>query len=188
MLFGIVDAGLEALGLLLVGDVEEELEDGDAVVGEGLLPGVDIVHVLAGGFVAHESMDARGKDVFVVRAVEDADHASRWNLKLAAPEEVVFGFKRGRDFEAGDVAALGVNAGENMGDGAVFAGGIHALKDDEEGLGAGGIEDVLKDGEASAVGSEEGFGGGFVGEAVVVIGGEVRELNLSVGLDEVGGF
>ena len=88
-------------------------------------------------------MDTRGEDVFVVGAVEDADHAAGRDLGVDAPEEVVAGFEWGGDFERGDVAALGVDAGEDVADGAVFAGGVHALEDDEQGFGLAGVEDVL---------------------------------------------
>ena len=53
---------------------------------------------------------------------------------MGAPEEVVAGLERGGNLEGGDVAALGVDAGEDVADGAVFAGGVHALEDDEQGF------------------------------------------------------
>ena len=43
MLVGVVDAGLEAPGLLVVGDVEVELEDDYVVVDEHALELVDVV-------------------------------------------------------------------------------------------------------------------------------------------------
>ena len=90
-----------------------------------------------------ELVDARGEHVFVVGAVEDADHAARRDLGVDAPEEVVAGFERGGHLEGCDIASLGVDAGEDVADGAVFAGGVHALKDDEQGLGLAGVEDIL---------------------------------------------
>ncbi len=56
------------------------------------------------------------------------------NGGVGAPEEVVTSFERRGDFEGGDVAALRVDAGEDVADGAVLAGGVHALQDDEERL------------------------------------------------------
>ena len=75
---------------------------------------------------------------------------------MDAPEEVVAGFERRGDFEGGDVAALGIDAGEDVADGAVLAGGVHALEDDEQGFGLAGVEDVLKVGELLAVFGENG--------------------------------
>ena len=106
-----------------------------------------------------ELVNARREDVLVVGAVEDADHAAGRDLGVDAPEEVVAGFERGGNFEGGDVAALGVDAGEDVADGAVFACGVHALKDDEQGFRLAGVEDFLKVGELLAVFDENRFGG-----------------------------
>ena len=149
MLVGRVDARLEAGGLLGLRDVQEEFEDDGVVVGEGLFPAVDVVHALAGGSFVNEAVDAGREDVFIVRAVEDADHAAGRGLRLAAPEEVVARLERGGDLEAGDVATLRIDAGEDVRDGAVFAGGVHALQDDEQCLLLGGVEDILQDGRAA---------------------------------------
>ena len=54
------------------------------------------------------------------------------------------GFEGCGDFEGGDVAALRVDAGEDVTDGAVLACCVHALEDDEDGLFLAGVEDVLK--------------------------------------------
>ncbi len=129
-----------------MGDVEEELEDDDVVVGEHGLELVDVVESAADFFRGDELVDAGGEDVLVVGAVEDLDHAAWWDLGVDAPEEVVAGFDGGGDFECGYVAALGVDAREDVADGAVLAGGVHALEDDEHGLLLAGVEDFLKAG------------------------------------------
>ena len=72
-----------------------------------------------------------------------------------------------------------------MADGAVFAGGVHALKDDEQGLGLAGVEDVLKVGELAAVLGQDGFGGLFGFEVAGVGGRYFGEPNLGVRLDEM---
>ena len=127
-----------------------------------------------------------GEDVFVVGAVEDADHSAGRDLGLAAPEEVVAEFEGGGDFEGRDVAALGIDAGEDVADDAVFAGGVHALEDDENGFCLGGVEEFLEVGELRAVLGGDAFGGDLVVESVVVVGGELGELDLGVGSDEIG--
>src|SRR5215467_1190856 len=104
---------------------------------------------------------------------------------MDAPEEVVAELKRGRNFELGYVAALGVNAGEDVADGAVLTGGVHALEDDEKGFGLAGVEDVLKFGELVAVFDQDGFGGLFGLEVAGVGGGYLGEPNLGVRLDEI---
>ena len=77
MLVGCVDAVLEAPGLFVVGEVQEEFEDDDVVVDEETLELVDVVEAVLHDFVGDELVDAGGEDVLVVRAVEDADHAAR---------------------------------------------------------------------------------------------------------------
>ncbi len=133
-LVGVVDAGLEAFGLFFAGEVEEELEDDGVVVVEALFEVDDLIEALVDGLFADVTVDAGGEDVFVVGAVEDADHAAGRDLGLAAPKEVVAELEGGGDFEGGDVATLGVDAGEDVADDAVFAGGVHTLKDDEDGF------------------------------------------------------
>ncbi len=99
MLVWIVDAGLQAASLFLVGDVEEELEDEDVVVGEHGLE-LDMSSRCWWTFLReHELVDAGDEDVFVVGAVEDADHAARGTGGVGAPEEVVTSFERRGDFE-----------------------------------------------------------------------------------------
>ena len=91
-----------------------------------------------------------------------------------APEEVVASFERGGDFELSDVAALRIDAGEDVADGAVLAGGVHALQDDEQRLGLAGVEDLLQIGELLAVLDEDGFGGLFGFEVAGVGGRDAR--------------
>jgi hypothetical protein len=87
---------------------------------------------------------------------------------MRTPEEVVTRLQWGRHLEGSDVAALRVDAGEDVADGAVFACGIHALEDDEEGLGLVGVEGVLEVGEEGAVLDEDGRGRLFGLEAACV--------------------
>jgi hypothetical protein len=184
--FLIVDAGLEAAGLLVPGDVEVELEDEDVVVGEETFEFVDVFEAAVRDVAGDELVDAGGEDVFVVGSVEDADDAARRDLGVYAPEEVVAGLERSGDFEGGDSAALRVDTGEDVADGTVFACGVHALENDEKSLGLAGVEDILKVGEPSAVFSEEWFDS-LVGFEAAGIGGRYfGEPNFGVRLDEIG--
>jgi hypothetical protein len=123
-----------------------------------------------------------------VGAVEDADHAAGRDLGVDAPEEVVAGFERGGHFKGGDIAALGIDAGEDVADGAVFACGIHALKNDEQGFCLACVEDILKVSEFFAMFNQDGFGGLF-GFKVASVGGRYfGEPNIGVRLDEIRGL
>jgi len=81
----VVDAGLEAAGLLFMGDVEEELEDEDIVVGEHGLELENVFEVLVDFFTRAKFVDVGDEDVFVVRAVEDIDHAAGGNGSVGPP-------------------------------------------------------------------------------------------------------
>jgi hypothetical protein len=185
MLLFVIEAGLEAPSLLVFGDVEIELEDEDVVVGEVAFELVDVVEATVRDFAGDELVDARGENVFVVGTVEDADHAARRDLGVDAPEEVVAGFEGGGHFEGGDVAALRINSGEDMADGAVFAGGVHALEDDEQGLGLAGVEEVLPVSELGAVFDQHRLGLLLRLEVAGVGGRYFREPNFGVRLDEM---
>lgn len=60
-----------------------------------------------------------------------------------APEEVVCEFFFGWFFEGFDLDAQWVDAFEDRSDSAVFAGGIHALEEDEQAVFALGVEHAL---------------------------------------------
>src|SRR5262249_4162472 len=100
------DATEEALALLLVGDVEEELADDDAVVGEVALEGADVLVALVpdvlGDQLGGEPLPLQEfrvhpdhQRLLVVAAVEDTDAAALGEALHAAPEEVVVEVFRG---------------------------------------------------------------------------------------------
>jgi len=96
------------------------------------------------------------------------------------------GFKRCGNFELSDVASLRVDAGEDVADGTVLAGSVHALKDDEKGFLLRGVEDFLQISELFPVLCEDGVGVVVAFESAVFVGGAARELNLRVRFDQVG--
>ena len=77
-------------------------------------------------------MDADDEDFLVVGAVEDGDAAAGREVAAGAPHEVVEAFLGIGRLEGGDVDALRVDAGHDVLDGAVLAGGIEGLEDDED--------------------------------------------------------
>ena len=89
-------------------------------------------------------MDPGDEDVLVVGAVEDADPAAFGQAAGGAPEEVVLEVVIGGLFEAEHLAALRVHPGHHMADRAVFAGGVHALKDQQQRPMIGGVMQLLQ--------------------------------------------
>ena len=135
----------EAPALLLLGHVQEQLHDLEAVVDEITLPVVDVAeaalpHVALGSrswemLPGQEvRVDADDQHFFVVGAVEDGDIAPSREYFGAAPHEVVFQFLgRGR-LETGHVHALRVHPAHHVADGPVLAGGVERLDDHQQAI------------------------------------------------------
>ena len=140
LLAGVVLALEQALSLLFVADVEENFDNGNAFVGQHAFKVIDVVEAFFPDFGRLEVSDADGEHVFVLAAVEDDDFAQRGDGLVDAPEVVVAQLQRGRFAEGGDMDALRVEPAEDMADGAVLAGGVHALQDDEQAVLFLGVE------------------------------------------------
>jgi hypothetical protein len=65
-------------------------------------------------------------------------------MTVRAPEKIMFQFVGGRLFETENLASLGINPGHHMPDGSIFAGSIHALKNQQQRGFIGRIMQVLK--------------------------------------------
>ena len=92
-------------------------------------------------------------------------------------------FFGGRSFETENLATLGIEAGHDVLDGAVFTGRVHGLEDDEERVNILSVKLVLKIGEAGDAGLERGAGVG-AGKAGVEVRREVPgKRDLFAGLD-----
>src|SRR5688572_12242011 len=76
-------------------------------------------------------MDADDQDLFIVRAIEDADSSALGQAESRTPEEVVIQFGGAGVLEAEDLTALRIDAGEHMTDDAVLTRGVHGLQDEE---------------------------------------------------------
>ena len=148
VLAGRVDAGEETLLLLLIGDVQEEFGDVDAVaVGVGLVVG-DVLETVfeealqVGGGLVRQALnfgdnlrvDAADQHLLIVAAVEDAEAAARGHDTQVTPEEVVVQLVGGGALEGVGLDALGVHAGHDVLDGGVLAGGVHGLEDEQHGV------------------------------------------------------
>ena len=141
---GIVDPRLQALPLLVLADVQEELQNRDAVLGQDPLERVDLLVPLRPDRPGHELVNAHDEDVLVVGAVEDADLAALRDPLVNPPEEVVPGLLDRRFLEGGHAASLGVQSGHDVGDRSVLARRVHRLEDDQNGSPAFGVETELQ--------------------------------------------
>ena len=91
----------------------------------------------------HLGVDANDEHLFVIGPVEDADAAALGKAQVGAPEKVVLELGGAGLLEAGNVAALRVDAAHHVADGAVFAGGVHALEDEQKRIAIGAVEQLL---------------------------------------------
>ena len=144
MFLRLIQPGLQALLLLLFGDVKEELEDGGPFIGQHLFPGTNVLVALAPDLGRHEIVDAYDQHVLVVAAVEDDDLAVAGRLFVDTPEIVVGQFFGRRFLEAGHLDALGIDAVEDVADGAVLAAGVRGLEHDEHLVLVLGVEQFLQ--------------------------------------------
>ncbi len=78
-------------------------------------------------------MDADDEDFFVVAAIENADAAALWNAFVSAPQVVVIELLVAGRFERKNLAALRIDAGHDVLDDAVLAGGVERLKNQKDG-------------------------------------------------------
>ena len=61
-----------------------------------------------------------------------------------APEKIVFQFLGARLFETENLAALRIDAGHDVPDGAVLAGGVHPLKNQQQRIAVGRVVKLLQ--------------------------------------------
>ena len=127
-------------------EVQEDLDDAVAVVGQVALPVVDLAEAalpdvaLAGaGWQLLAGQDLRvhahHEHLLVVGAVEDADVAARRQATGIAPQVVVVELLRRGHLEAVHLHALRVDAAHDVADGAVLAGRVHGLEADQQRIG-----------------------------------------------------
>src|SRR5262245_42182422 len=156
----------EPLALLLPRDVEEELEDDGSLPGQVVLEVRDVGQPLVPDALRHELrgeplpvqdllVDAHHEDLLVVGAVEDADPAALGEAPHVSPHEVVVELLRGGLLEGEHLAALRIDARHHVLDGAVLAGRVHGLEDEQHGPAVLCVEHGLLLGEPGCAALEE---------------------------------
>ncbi len=82
-------------------------------------------------------MHPHDQHFLVIGAVENADPSPFRQVPGGAPEKIMLQFLGAGMLEAEDLAALRVDAGHHMLDGAVFAGRVHGLENQQDGIAVG---------------------------------------------------
>ena len=91
----------------------------------------------------HLRMHAHHQHLFIVRAVEDADAPALRQPNIRAPQEVVLELGGAGLLEAFHVASLRIDARHDVPNRAILAGRVHALKDDQQRVAIGAVEQLL---------------------------------------------
>ena len=144
VLLRFVDSRQEPFALFLPRHIEEELDYVDPVIGQVTLPVVDrTVTQLPDVFPAllrkvlgieHLGVNAHHEHFLVVRSIEDPDGTARRQPPHRPPEEIMAELLRRRSLEGADLDGLRVDSAHDVFDGAVLAGGVEALQNDQEGV------------------------------------------------------
>ena len=80
----------------------------------------------------------------VIRTIENADPPAFRQMTVRAPEKIMLQFVGGRLFETENFAALWIDPGHDVPDGAVLSTGVHPLKDQQQRVAVGGIVKLLQ--------------------------------------------
>jgi len=89
-------------------------------------------------------MHANDQHFFVIGTIEDADPSAFGKAARCAPEKIMFQFLGARLLETENVAALGVDSRHDVPNGAVLTGGVHPLKNQQQGIAVGRVVKLLE--------------------------------------------
>ena len=89
-------------------------------------------------------MHANDQHLLVVGTIEDADPPAFGKPARRAPEKIMFQFLGARLFETENLAALRIDPGHDVPDGAVLAGSVHPLKNQQQRIAVGRIVKLLQ--------------------------------------------
>ena len=156
VLIRLINAFEEALSLFFFRKVEEKLDDSRSVTVEMLfqvhdgtipfLPDSFLVKQLVRQPLAAQNLRMHPNDqhFLVIGTVEDADAAAFRQTLGGAPQKIVLQFRSTGMFETEHLAALGIDAGHHVPDGAVLAGGVHRLKNQQHRIAVGRVVKMLQ--------------------------------------------
>src|SRR5690348_5318675 len=130
--------------LFFPADMQEKFQDLDVIFLEVPFKAIDFSVSRLPHFLGNELVDANHEDVFIMRAVKNADHAFCGDCLVNAPEEVVSEFFGIRNLECGHRTSLRANAGHDMANGSILAGSIHPLQDNKQRSFLFGVKKILQ--------------------------------------------
>src|SRR5215813_712387 len=140
--FRLLDPFEKPFFLLLLGDVEKELANDNAITSKISLEVPDVLEALLPNVLRHQlrrqllpleklSMHPYDERLLVIATVEDTDAATFRQAPDATPHEIVIEILLRWSLEGKYLTTLRVDAGHNVLDRAVFPRGVHRLKDQQ---------------------------------------------------------
>ena len=138
--------------------MEEELANDNAVARQVALETANVLEALLPDVLSDElgwehlllekfRVDAHDERFLVVAAIEDPNAPALRHIPHATPQEIVIEFFRRWRLEGIHLAALRVEAGHDVLDGAVLPAGIHGLKDQQHRPAVLRVEHILQLGQ-----------------------------------------
>ena len=155
VLIRLINAFEEAPSLFVLRQMEEELDDTGAITMEMLLQvhdrtipflpnGFLVAQLFRKAFVAENlGMHPNDENFLIVGTIEDGDPPAFGKPVRGAPEEIMFQFLGAWLFETENVAALRIDPGHDVADGAVLAGGVYPLKNQQQRIAVGRVVKLL---------------------------------------------
>src|SRR5215469_15973996 len=140
--FGLLRSFQKASLLFLLRNMQEKLNDDDAIADEISFKRANVLEALLPNALGNQGrwnsllcqkfrMYADHQRFLVIAPVENADVSAIRQGFHAAPEIIVIEVLGRRRLEGIDLAALGVDARQDVLDGAIFAGRVHGLKNQQ---------------------------------------------------------
>src|ERR1022692_2438649 len=89
-------------------------------------------------------MYANDEHLLIIRTIEDADPPPFRQTAGRAPEKIMFQFLSTWLFETENLAALRINSGHDVPDGAILTRGVYPLKNEEQRIAVGCVVELLQ--------------------------------------------
>ena len=163
----LINALEESLSLLVLRQVEEDLDDPGAVTVKMLLQIHDgTIPLLPNGLLVEQlirkpltaenlRMHANDEHLLIVGTIEDADPPAFRQTAGRAPKKIVLQFLGTRLLETENLAALRINPGHDVPDGAILACSVHPLKNQQQRIAVGRVVKALQRAQLLNVFSQE---------------------------------
>jgi hypothetical protein len=155
------------LPLFVLRKVEEELEDLGSVTVEmflqvleetiPFLPDGLLIQVRKPLAAENLRMHANDEHLLIIGTIEDADPPAFGKFSRCPPEKIMFQFAGARLFETEDLTPLRIDSGHDVPYGAVFAGSIYPLKNQQQRIAVGCVVKLLQRAQLADVLLQECF-------------------------------